>query len=135
METNISTFTPPAHKKTLPPQQYIFITYLGSKWLHHLTFKSPLLHWHHSAEFINQYDTAEPRTPPPSTDSGKQAWALQTMAAGSMSGEEERAGSRETLREGFSLRQIMTTQAILPCRCVGTTVTIGRGSLYRSRAF
>lgn len=63
METNISTFTPPAHKKTLPPRQYIFITYLGSKWLHHLTFKSPLLHWRHSAEFINQYDTAEPRPP------------------------------------------------------------------------
>lgn len=52
-----------------------------------------------------------------------------------MRGEEERVGSRETLREGFSLRQIMTTRAILPCRCVGTTVTIGRGSLYRRQAF
>lgn len=64
---------------------YIFITYLSSKWLHHLTFKSRLLHWRHSAEFINQYGTAEPRP-----RSRKQVRALQTMATGSMRGEERK---------------------------------------------
>lgn len=80
-----STFTHSTLKKTLSLQSYIFITYLRLKWLHHLTFKSRLLHWRHSAEFINQYDTAEPRP-----RSRKQVWALQTMATGSMRGEERK---------------------------------------------
>ncbi len=80
-----STFTQSTLKKTLSLQPYIFITYLNLKRLRHLTFKSRLLHWRHSAEFINQYDIAEPRP-----CSRKQAWALETMATGSMRGEERK---------------------------------------------
>lgn len=60
--------TSSTHKKdssSFLPLQYIFITYLSSKWLHHLTFKSPLLRRRHSAELTNQYGAAGPRPPAP----------------------------------------------------------------------
>lgn len=69
METGISSFAPhPLIKKdssSFLPRQYIFITYLSSRWLHHLTFKSPLLRQRHSAELTNQYGSAGPRPPAP----------------------------------------------------------------------
>lgn len=65
--------------------QYIFITYLSLKWLHHLTLKFQLLLQLLIAEFINLYDTAEPRLL-----SGIQVWAIETMAVGSMRGEERK---------------------------------------------
>lgn len=115
----------PAHIKTLSLQRYIFITYLSLKWLHHLTFKSRLLHWRHSAEFIKRYDTA--KTPLKKTSAG-----ITDNGPLGQWGVRRESESQERQQEGFSLQQIMTTQAISPCQCVATTVTIGWGSLYQS---